>query len=203
MRRLPMPISEDEPDNQRFIIDTSNSNDEEVEGLLKSLFGEDSTLVTVELTADAARTEAENQPGRPKRRRGKTPEKPVAPTIAKPAEKSATRPEDKPSEPPMDKSRPKPAEQKTAEKPTTPTIVKPAEKSTTGPKISPRSRRWTSRFPNRKQSRGEEAGRYDTGGKEASRDESEAVAVGPAVAEPRGDGRQRSRPACRRLTRPP
>ena len=40
--------SKDEPDNQRFIIDTSNKKLEDVEGLLKKIFGEN--LVTLELT---------------------------------------------------------------------------------------------------------------------------------------------------------
>ena len=35
--------SQDEPENQRFIIDTSNSNNEEVENTLKKLFDENPT----------------------------------------------------------------------------------------------------------------------------------------------------------------
>ncbi len=135
---------QDEPENQRFIIDTSNPNKDVVEGLLKNLFDEKfhEKLVTMGLTAvPLAEEKPVASPGAGHSRSGsaeeKTLEKPVTPTIVKPAEKSTTRPEDKPSEPPMDKSLPKPAEEKTAEKPATPTIVKPAEKSTTGPEDKP------------------------------------------------------------------
>jgi SecD/SecF fusion protein len=85
---------EDEPDDYRFIIDTSNSNREEVEGLLKTIFGE--KLVTLKLTAtplaaEKPATKAEdNRPAKP---------------AARPAEKGATRREEKPSEPPVDKSK--------------------------------------------------------------------------------------------------
>ena len=44
--------SQDEPDNQKFIIDTSNSDRDEVEGALKKLFdNKDSRLVTMGLAA--------------------------------------------------------------------------------------------------------------------------------------------------------
>ena len=89
--------SEDEPANQRFIIDTSNSKREEVEGLLKSLFGDG--LVTVEMTAAPPDTE---KPATKKEEQN--PEKPAAPPAAKPAEKSAAKPADKPAEPPKDNS---------------------------------------------------------------------------------------------------
>ncbi|MGO9112423.1 MAG: protein translocase subunit SecD [Thermoguttaceae bacterium] len=98
--------SQDEPDNQRFIIDTSNSKREDVEGLLKKLFGE--KLVTLELTA---------RPVLPEKPEEKNPEKSVPPT--------ATKPEVKPSEPPLDKSMSKPAENKPSD--AKPSANKPAD----------------------------------------------------------------------------
>ena len=103
----------DEPDNQRFTIDTSNSNKEVVETSLKEVFNKE--LVNLELTATPLAVE---KPAT--KAEGKTPEKPAPPAAVKPAEKGATRPEDKPSEPPADKSPPKPAEKK-------PAGTKPAE----------------------------------------------------------------------------
>jgi len=126
--------SQDEPDNQRFIIDTSNSDREEVEGLLKKLFGE--KLITLGLTATPrapGQPEAKPEEKKPEKVVAPTaPEKPatkaeekkpekLAPTAIQPAEKSATKPEDKPSEPPVDKTESKPLENK-------PPDAKPVEK---------------------------------------------------------------------------
>jgi len=129
---------QDEPDNQRFIIDTSNSNREEVEGLLKTLFGKE--LITLGLTATPVAQEKpetkletkpetkveEKKPEKPAepttqekpaiKAEEKKSEKPTAPTATQPVEKSVTKPEDKPSEPPVDKSESKPVENKPAEK---------------------------------------------------------------------------------------
>ncbi|MGA2257067.1 MAG: protein translocase subunit SecD, partial [Thermoguttaceae bacterium] len=100
--------SQDEPENQRFIIDTSNSNNEEVKNTLKKLFDENhEKLVTMELKATPLPRE------KPKVEE-KKPEKPAAPTAAKPAEKSASKPAEKPAEPPVDKSTPKPSDSKPA-----------------------------------------------------------------------------------------
>ncbi len=94
--------SEDEPDNQRFIIDTSNNKREEVEGLLKTLFGDG--LVTVEVTATTP------EPEKPAAMNGeKNPEKAAAPSAAKPADKSATSPGDQPTGPPKSSSGSNPA----------------------------------------------------------------------------------------------
>lgn len=104
----------DEPVNQRFIVDTSNSKKEEVENLLKKLWGD--KLVTLKLTATP---HAEEKPAA--KVEEKTPEKPALPPVKR-TEKPAAKPEDKPSEPPQDRSLPKPAEKKPVEN-------KPAEKN--------------------------------------------------------------------------
>ena len=95
---------EDEPDDQRFIIDTSNSNRAEVESLLKNLFGE--RLVTLDLTARPP--EPEKPAAKPKEDKTEKPAAATAKPAEKPAEKPATKPEEKPSEPPRDMSQPTP-----------------------------------------------------------------------------------------------
>jgi SecD/SecF fusion protein len=99
--------SQDEPDDQRFIIDTSNSKNEEVKNTLKKVFDYyQERLVTLELKAAAVAQEKPTPP-----------EKPAPPATGKPGQKGATWPEDKPSEPPVDMSEKKPAETKPAEPP--------------------------------------------------------------------------------------
>ncbi len=107
----------DEPDDQRFIIDTSNSNNEEVKTVLSELFKQyGENLVDMVLTASPL---AQEKPPI------KTPEKAGPPTAAKPAEKSVPKREDRPSEPPVDKSSPKPTDTKSAG--TKPPATKPPE----------------------------------------------------------------------------
>ncbi len=124
---------QDEPDNYRVIIDTSNPDKEKVEGILKNLFDENGyNLVNLKLTAKPLAQETPAAGTAPM-----TPEKPAAPSAAKPGPKPATRPEDKPSEPPQDKSMPKPGagsrEQGAGSKPLEP----PAGRKTSKPSFNP------------------------------------------------------------------
>ena len=118
--------SSDEPDGYRFIIDTSNSKNEEVKSVLKKLFDENGEkLVALELKV----TPIVQEKPAPKMEELK-PAKPAAPAGEKPAEHKAALPQEKPSEPPIDKSPAKPAETKPAEKKPTdpkPNDAKPAE----------------------------------------------------------------------------
>ena len=112
--------SSDEPDGYRFIIDTSNSKNEEVKNALKKLFDEqEEKLVALELKATPI------VPEKPAHKMEELkPAKPAAPTGEKPAEHNAAPPQEKPSEPPIDKSSAKPGETKPVE-------TKPAEKRPT------------------------------------------------------------------------
>jgi SecD/SecF fusion protein len=112
--------SQDEPENQRFIIDTSNKKLDEVQALLKKIFGEN--LVTMELTT-APVTEEKPSP----KAGEKNPPEPTTPPAIKPEAKS-TPPEKKPAETKPAETKPaetKPAETKPAE--TKPAETKPAE----------------------------------------------------------------------------
>jgi SecD/SecF fusion protein len=91
--------NEGEPDNYRFIFDTSNGTMGVVKNKLQELFGDKLTRVDVKYRIVSSGTEKPES-----KREDKTPEKPVAPSATKPAE--AVKPKDKPSDPPVDKSQP-------------------------------------------------------------------------------------------------
>ena len=133
--------SQDEPDDQRFIIDTSNSNNDNVKNTLRELFDQyHEKLVNLELNVEVGPKAAPaTQTGTSEKPYEKTPEK-AAPPAGGPAKAGAAVLEEKPSEPPVDKSLPaaeaKPPEKKPPEakpateaKPTAakPTAAKPAE----------------------------------------------------------------------------
>jgi SecD/SecF fusion protein len=127
--------SEDEPENQRFIVDTSNPDREQVEDLLKQLFGDKLVTLTLSSTVGTplapekpattteekkpATTKEEKKPEttkKPETAKEETkPAKTAAPPVTNPPEKKPTKPEDKRSEPPLEKSAPKPADPKSAD----------------------------------------------------------------------------------------
>ena len=127
--------SQDEPENQRFIIDTSNPDREQVEDLLKQLFGEKLVTLTLSSTVGTplapekpattteekkpattteekkpAATKEEKKPEttkKPETAKEETkPAKTASPPVTNPPEKKPTKPEDKRSEPPAEKSAP-------------------------------------------------------------------------------------------------
>jgi SecD/SecF fusion protein len=113
---------EDEPENHRVIIDTSNSNREQVEAMLKELF--DNELVTLGLSA----TVVEPEKPAPKPVEKKDFGNFVPPISFQGMEKSATVPGTKSGELPAEKSAPKPADtSKPAETSKPADSTKPAE----------------------------------------------------------------------------
>ncbi len=92
--------SEDEPNDQRFIIDTSNPDNENVKNTLKDLFEKNNEkLVALEITAKVGAPAKVASPGE------KPAEKPPATTGPKPFPLGTVEAE-KPSQPPVDKSNP-------------------------------------------------------------------------------------------------
>ena len=177
--------SRDEPDNQRFIIDTSNSDRDVVEAELKKLW--DKKLVTMGLTA--ATIVSENPPAKSEE---KKPEKAAQPAGTLPAEKNLIGPEGKPSEPPVDKSA-KPAEAR----PAAPSRQsRPSRQRLCRSHPAGRAPSQQGQFRNRPNRRKQQTGGDEqTGGDDARSTKPKQSRSDLPALEPGGDGRKRSRPA--------
>jgi SecD/SecF fusion protein len=119
--------TQDEPDNYRFVLVTSNSDKAFVENKLQDLFG--ANLVRADMKVTGA---MEVKPINPASSGELKTGSQTAPGAAKPPEKGPLKIEDKPAFSPVDKSLPKPAESK-APQGTAPAGKTPVPKSTGKP----------------------------------------------------------------------